>query len=128
MFVWDEQKNESNRTKHGVTFETAARVIDEPLNITSLTSFEKGEPRWQTIGTVDGATALLVVHVIEENLDGTEVIRIISARRITKAERRQFESLYDERRTQVLGHAAGSNDRGWFGPRGYRSRRNGNQS
>lgn len=127
MFVWDEQKNESNRTKHGVTFETAARVIDDPLNITSLVSFEKGESRWQTIGTVDGATALLVVHVIEDNLDGMEVIRIISARHITNSERRQFESLHDKRRTQVLGHAASPNDRGWFGPRGYRVRRNGNQ-
>lgn len=127
MFVWDEQKNESNRTKHGVTFETATQVINDPLNITSLVSFEKDEPRWQTIGTVDGVTALLVVHVIEENLDELEIIRIISARRITNAERRQFESLYDERRTQVLGHAASPNDRGWFGPRGYRARRNGNQ-
>lgn len=126
MFVWDEQKNESNRTKHGVTFKTAAQVIDDPLNITSLVSFEKGEPRWQTIGTVDGGTALLVVHVIEDDPEGREVIRIISARRITNSERRQFESLYDERRIQVLGHAASPNDRGWFGPHGYRARRNGN--
>lgn len=128
MFVWDEQKNESNQSKHGVSFETAAQVINDPLNITSLVSLEKDGPRWQIIGIVDGAKALLVVHVIEENIDEMEIIRIISARRITNAERRQFESLYDERRTQVLGHAASPNDRGWFGPRGYRARRKGNQS
>jgi uncharacterized DUF497 family protein len=127
VFVWDEQKNESNRRKHGVTFETAAIVIDDPLSITSLVSFEKDEPRWQTIGTIGGATALLVVHVIEDNPEEMEVIRIISARHITNAERRQFESLYNQHQTQVLGHAANPNDRGWFGPRGYRARRNGNQ-
>jgi uncharacterized DUF497 family protein len=56
---------------------------------------EGGEPRWQTIGAVQGFLILVVAHTIaEEDADGgsVEIIRIISARRATPRERRRYET------------------------------------
>ena len=50
-----------------------------------------GEERWQTIGRIGGVLFLLVVHTFEEAEDDTEVIRVISARKAKKVERRQYE-------------------------------------
>ncbi|MBF1882389.1 BrnT family toxin, partial [Acinetobacter baumannii] len=49
-----------------------------------------GEERWQTIGMVKGVLMLLVAHTIIDD-DDCEIIRIISARQVTKAERNQYE-------------------------------------
>ena len=51
---------------------------------------ENGEERWQTIGVVDGIVMLLVAHTVREQ-DDVEVIRIISARRADRKERRRYE-------------------------------------
>jgi len=51
---------------------------------------ENGEERWQTIGVVDGIVMLLVAHTVREQ-DDIEVIRIISARRADRKERRRYE-------------------------------------
>ena len=52
---------------------------------------EKGERRWQTLGLVDGYLLLLVAHTVRDDVDGTEVIRIISARRAEPKERKRYE-------------------------------------
>ena len=52
---------------------------------------EKGERRWQTLGLVDGYLLLLVAHTDRDDVDGTEVIRIISARRVEPKERKHYE-------------------------------------
>ena len=52
---------------------------------------EKGERRWQTLGLVDGYLLLLVAHTVRDDVDGTEVIRIISARRVEPKERKHYE-------------------------------------
>jgi uncharacterized DUF497 family protein len=49
-----------------------------------------GEQRWHTFGLFDGVQVLLVAHTIELDHED-EYIRIISARRANKAERRQYE-------------------------------------
>ena len=49
-FAWDENKNRSNQRKHGVSFETAKLVFDDPLHLTRLERIENGEERWQTLG------------------------------------------------------------------------------
>lgn len=83
---WDKKKADSNIKKHGVYFEDAALVFDDPQQYTLLDRVENGEERWQTIGKVGGAVILLVAHTyIDKN--GQEVIRIISARRAEKKER-----------------------------------------
>lgn len=122
MYAWDEDKNRTNQSKHGVSFENALRVFDDPLHITLVVEVKNGENRWQTTGAIDGKTVVLVVHTNEQKPDGKELIRIISARLATKAERKEFELQHRLAPTQILGHAASPNDRGWFGARSYRSR------
>lgn len=90
-FEWDPDKAESNLAKHGVSFELATRVFDDPFAMTRQDRIEGGEYRWQTLGLVEGRLFLLVAHLIRDEAGGTEVIRIISARRATRAERKQYE-------------------------------------
>ena len=94
-FTWDETKNLSNQKKHGVSFEEAVRVFFDPLHLSVQDRIEDGEQRWQTLGLAGGVTILLVAHTVTE--DGpenelVEVIRIISARRATRAERKRYEN------------------------------------
>lgn len=91
MFSWDEAKNESNRNKHGISFEAAKLVFQDPLHITRQDRIESGELRWQTVGTAAGLQLLLVAHTWLDENDGSEHIRIISARLATKVERKAYE-------------------------------------
>ncbi|MFA7240064.1 MAG: BrnT family toxin [Sulfuricellaceae bacterium] len=91
LFSWDDVKNENNRRKHGVSFEAAKLVFDDPLHITRQDRIENGEQRWQTVGMAGGVALLLVAHAWREAESGTEHIRIISARRATKMERKIYE-------------------------------------
>lgn len=92
-FTWDAIKAETNRRKHGVNFEDAARVFLDPLHLTHQDRIEGGEYRWQTIGQIYGVTVLLVAHTMTEEGHPypVEVIRIISARKATTAERKRYE-------------------------------------
>jgi len=73
-----------------VSFPTAARVFSDPYALVEQDRIENGEERWQTIGVVDGIVMLLVAHTVREQ-DDVEVIRIISARRADRKERRRYE-------------------------------------
>lgn len=88
-FEWDENKALSNKKKHGITFDTALAVFDDPFAYVEQDRFENGEYRWQTIGMVNGERIVLVAHVnyFEQH---TEVIRIISARGATSKERKKY--------------------------------------
>jgi uncharacterized protein len=90
-FTWDRAKAVSNQRKHHVSFEAAAGVFFDPFALSEQDRIEGGEYRWQTIGSVEGAAVLLVAHVVGGEEGGTEIIRIISARRATRAERRRYE-------------------------------------
>ena len=81
-FEWDAEKNRSNPGKHaGIDFETASRVFADPNLILRKERVVDGEQRWHAIGAVRKAV-LLVIHVYrEEEPNGEEVIRIISARK-----------------------------------------------
>jgi len=89
QFTWDEAKNRSNRRKHGISFKTAARVFLDPLHISRYDRIVEGEERWQTIGMVNGVLLILVAHTVVEKEE--EIIRIISARRVTRQERIEYE-------------------------------------
>ena len=91
MFSWDDDKNESNQRKHSVSFEAAQLVFDDPLHITRQDRIENGEQRWQTIGMAGGIVLLLVAHTWFETESGEEHVRLISARRTTKLERKIYE-------------------------------------
>jgi uncharacterized DUF497 family protein len=91
LFAWDEGKSLSNRRKHGVSFETAARIFEDPNAISYLDRMVEAEERGHTIGWADGIALLLVVHTSEE-LDGEEEIRIISARKASRRERALYQA------------------------------------
>ena len=91
-FAWDTRKDAGNQKKHGVSFALARRVFEDPNHFSIQDRHEGGEERWQTIGLIGSLAILLVAHTYEEH-NGEEVIRIISARKATRAERQR----YDER-------------------------------
>lgn len=90
MYEWDPTKAANNLRKHGVSFETATRVFTDPCALVKLERIENGEERWQAIGVVEGVLTLTVAHAVREQ-DDIEVIRIISARRGNRRERRRYE-------------------------------------
>jgi len=61
-FAWDPEKARTNLVKHGVAFDLAARVWDDPLHVILPERIEDGEARWHAIGMVGPAALLLVVH------------------------------------------------------------------
>jgi uncharacterized DUF497 family protein len=90
LFEWDEAKAESNRRKHGVSFEMAAQVFDDPLAMAEQDRVEGDEQRWQTIEMVELMVVVLVGHMVfEEGQD--EIVRIITARKATRKERERYE-------------------------------------
>ncbi len=90
-FEWDQAKAVSNLKKHGLSFDTAVRVFADPFALAQQDRVENGEQRWQTIGLVEGYLLVLVAHTVRDDEDGTEVIRIISARRAEPKERKSYE-------------------------------------
>ena len=90
-FEWDNDKAESNFRKHGIRFEEAARVFDDPFAVSEHDRIGNGEERWQTIGMVGGFLLALVAHTVRLENEGIEVIRIISARRVDRKERKRYE-------------------------------------
>ncbi|MGD1091809.1 MAG: BrnT family toxin [Bryobacteraceae bacterium] len=88
-FEWDPAKNASNAKKHGIDFETARLVFDDPLHVAFIDSIEGGEERWHAIGMIEDIITITVVHGYR--VEGSdEVIRLISARRATSHERNMY--------------------------------------
>ena len=90
-FEWDDQKAQINFRKHGIRFEEAVLVFDDPFAVSAQDRIENGELRWQTIGMVGGCLLLLVAHTVRFEDKGAEHVRIISARRVDRKERRRYE-------------------------------------
>lgn len=90
-WTWDPAKARANRLKHGLSFEIAVRVFDDPLHASRPDPFP-GEERWQTIGML-GGLVIVVVHTWPEPRPGGDVPRgrIISARPATRLERMAYE-------------------------------------
>ena len=89
-FEWNPAKARANLAKHGVPFELAQRVWDDPLHRILPDRFEEGEQRWHAIGIVGPVALLLVVH----SYPGAELenrVRIIGARKATRLERKLYE-------------------------------------
>lgn len=84
-FEWDDAKARANLVKHGVPFDYAVRVFDDPdcLDIDTIRPVD-GESRRKIIGLIEGRL-FAVVYVMRE-----DVCRIISARRTNKTEDRSY--------------------------------------
>lgn len=90
QFEWEKAKARSNLAKHGVSFELARRVWEDPLHIVVPDRVESGEQRWHALGLVGPVMVLLVVHSYPDRYDD-ERVRIIGARKATPGERRRYE-------------------------------------
>jgi uncharacterized protein len=90
-WTWDPGKAAANRSKHGLSFETAVLVFDDPFHASKPDPHLDGD-RWRTIGRV-GPVLLLVIHTWPEgDFDTDEAVgRIISARKATARERKVYE-------------------------------------
>ncbi len=90
-FDWDPAKAASNAAKHGVSFEEAMTVFRDPLaRSIPDPDHSVGEERWVTIGEGSSGNLLVVVHTWEDIAPDRGVVRIISARRPTRNEARQY--------------------------------------
>jgi uncharacterized DUF497 family protein len=80
-FTWDPVKAERNRRVHGVSFQTAAEVFDDPNHLAGDNYFIEGsgEQRYQIIGMTRNLVLLLVVFV-DRSQAGVDVIHLISSR------------------------------------------------
>jgi len=86
-FEWDKKKAESNFLKHGITFEEAVTVFADPyLLFTEDHQHSDYEEREWAIGESENGSVLVVVFTMRINK-----IRIISARKATKKERKEYE-------------------------------------
>ena len=87
-FQWDENKNSINKKKHKVSFEEAATVFyDEEALMIPDTEHSEEEERFLILGESKKSNLLVVCHCYRQS---ETVIRIISARKATKNEKRQY--------------------------------------
>lgn len=89
-FEWDDSKNEMNRKKHGLSFEVAIEVFDDPLYLSIFDCVMGDEQRYWAVGLISSLAVVVVVHTWQE-ADGEEVVRIVSARKASARERRLYE-------------------------------------
>jgi hypothetical protein len=85
-YEWDPTKARVNFQKHGVLFSEAVIALEDELALTIRDESSDVEERWVTLGMDALGRVLAVVYSWRE-----ERVRMISARRATRAERRQYE-------------------------------------
>jgi uncharacterized DUF497 family protein len=86
-FEWDPEKAAGNLAKHGVSFEEAATVFGDPLGrIVDDPRHSTDEPRYVLLGHSERQHLLAVMFI-----ERAEAIRLISARKATRRERREYE-------------------------------------
>jgi len=86
-FQWDDTKAEANQWKHGVSFAEAMTVLADSLSLTGFDpDHSDDEDRYITMGLSVLGRLLLVSHT-----DRGDMVRIISARKATRRERRDYE-------------------------------------
>jgi uncharacterized DUF497 family protein len=88
-FEWDDKKAKSNAKKHGARFEEASTVFADGLSLTIQDpAHSQVEDRFVTIGSSYRGRLLVVVHT-----ERGDNIRIISARRASRRERKSYEEI-----------------------------------
>ena len=86
-FEWDENKARANLAKHGVSFEEATTVFGDPRSLSIPDpAHSEAEERWIVLGQSHTRKMLVVVHT-----ERSDNLRIISARRASRRERKTYE-------------------------------------
>lgn len=92
QFEWDDEKDRKNIAKHGIAFRTAILVFQDQNRLEKFDEAHSlDEDRYLTIGEI-GGTFMVVSVVYTER---PEAIRIISARRATRAEKEEYYGYQD---------------------------------
>lgn len=91
-FEWDEKKNAANLKNHGIRFERAVTIFKGPFITRWDPRSYDGEDREISIGVIDSDGVYIVVHV-----DRSKNIRIISARKASKRERKFYYAHYHKK-------------------------------
>ncbi len=87
QFEWDNNKARTNLAKHGVSFEEASTVFADPLSLTIPDpAHSQAEDRFIILGQSHRRLLLVVVHT-----ERGDKLRLISARRASRNERKQYE-------------------------------------
>lgn len=86
-FEWDEEKAQANSAKHGISFDEARTVFDDPLFVDFYDPDHSDEEHRYIIIGESHQRQLLVVSYTERE----DTIRIISARPATRSERKAYE-------------------------------------
>ena len=90
-FEWNLNKAKQNYNKHKVSFDRAAEIFLDPFMVSIYdTEHSKSEERWITIGKDRNDVPLVVIHTFNEVDRNNCVIRIISVRRATKNEIKEY--------------------------------------
>lgn len=90
-FEWDENKNKINKSKHNISFEEAKTVFyDEEALVIDDPDHSEDEEKFIILGESHKANLLVVCHCYRVS---DTVIRIISARKATKTETKQYYDL-----------------------------------
>ncbi len=89
QFAWDDEKAGENRRKHGISFGEAKTVFyDENARLQYDPDHSEDEDRFLLLGTSYSLRVLVVCHCYREK---DTLVRIISARKATKNEQKQYE-------------------------------------
>jgi len=92
QFEWDTQKATTNLKLHGVSFERAATIFSDPRALSQFDSeHSELEDRWITMGLDHSGILLVVCHTFREEKQSSARVRIISARKATKNEIKQYK-------------------------------------
>ena len=89
-FEWDENKNKENIEKHKVTFEEAKTIFFNYFIEKPDIDYSEDEDRFIAIGISYYTRELMVSYCYRNRLNNEEVIRIISSRKATENERRDY--------------------------------------
>jgi hypothetical protein len=91
QFEWDENKNQLNQQKHGISFEEAKEIFNDTVFTSVSEKIDYGEIREISIGKIQHVLIVAVVHT-----DRNGKVRIISARKATPKERRKYNEYLSE--------------------------------
>ena len=92
IFEWDGKKAQTNLSKHKVSFDEGQTIFDDPFLLTYKDEMHsEQEDRFISMGMSKNERILLVVHVERLETEELVVIRLISCRKATAAERRFYE-------------------------------------
>ena len=91
QFEWDPAKAQRDLKAHGIAFERAATVFLDPEALSEFDEeHSQEEDRWITLGLDRSGSLLVVCHTYREETTISARVRLISARKATKNEARQY--------------------------------------